>query len=142
MRYLCSGYYDPQKFNALPKDDLAALIAKCRLHDEALHATGKVTFLASLSAPKEWKSIKPGDSKPVITDGPFSEAKEVVGAFFIVDAENMDEAVSIASMHPAAHLGKDVGWGIDVRACEFFIEGPPAGTAEKIHCRTHDTLQA
>jgi hypothetical protein len=45
-----------------------------------------------------------------------------VGAFFIVDAKNMDEAVEIASKHPAANLGAHVGWGIDVRACEFFEE--------------------
>lgn len=138
MKYLCSGYYDPQKFNALPKADLTALIAKCKLHDEALLNTGKVKVIASLTAPQEWKTIRPGKDKPLISDGPFAEAKEVVGAFFIVEAESMNEAVAIASMHPAANLGADVGWGIDVRACEFFTEGPDS--AEDARCPTHSTI--
>jgi hypothetical protein len=72
--------------------------------------------------PQYWKSIHPGGPKPAVTDGPFTEAKELVGAFFIVDATNMGEAVEIASKHPAANLGAHVGWGIEVRACEFFEE--------------------
>jgi hypothetical protein len=120
MKYLCLGYCDEEKFNALPNEELQALVKKCRAHDAALLATGKVMLVGSLSMPQYWKSIRPGGMTPTITDGPFAEAKEIVGAFFIVDAKNMDEAVEIASKHPAANLGAHVGWGIDVRACEFF----------------------
>lgn len=124
MKYLCLGYYDEEKFNALPNEELQALVKKCRTHDEALLKTGKVLVIGSLSMPQHWKSIRPGADKPSVTDGPFTEAKEIVGAFFIVDAKNLDEAVQIASKHPAANLGANVGWGIDVRACEFFEQIP------------------
>jgi hypothetical protein len=50
-----------------------------------------------------------------MTDGPFAETKEQVGGFFMIEAKDMDEAMSIASKHPAAHLGEQVGWGIEVR---------------------------
>lgn len=122
VKYLCLGHYDEEKFNALPNEELQALVKKCRAHDAALLATGKVLLVGSLSMPQYWKSIRPGGTKPTVTDGPFAEAKELVGAFFIVDARNMDEAVEIAAKHPAANLGAHVGWGIDVRACEFFEE--------------------
>jgi hypothetical protein len=59
--------------------------------------------------------IRPRNGKPMVTDGPFMETKEHVGGFFIIDAENLDEAVRIASLHPAAHLGEHAGWGIEVR---------------------------
>ena len=124
MKYLCLGYYDQEKFNALPNEELEAIVKKCRRHDAALLATGKVMLIGSLSMPQYWKSIRPGGETPMITDGPFSEAKELVGAFFIVDAKNLNEAVEIASRHPAAHLGAHIGWGIDVRACEFFEQIP------------------
>jgi hypothetical protein len=124
MKYLCLGYYDQEKFNALPNEELEAIVKKCRSHDAALLATGKVMLVGSLSMPQYWKSIRPGGEKPAVTDGPFTEAKELVGAFFIVDAKNLNEAVEIASKHPAAHLGAHVGWGIDVRACEFFEQIP------------------
>jgi hypothetical protein len=120
MKYLCLAYYDVEKFQALPQAELDAIVKECRSHDEALHKTGKVTVVASLTMPQEWKSIRPRNGKPVVTDGPFTEAKEMVGAFFIVEAKDMDEAIEVASKHPAAHLGESVGWGIDVRACDFF----------------------
>ena len=124
MKYLCLGYYDEEKFNALPNEELEAIVKKCRAHAAALLATGKVMLIGSLSMPQYWKSIRPDGGTSKVTDGPFTEAKEIVGAFFIVDARNLDEAVGIASKHPAAHLGANIGWGIDVRACEFFEQIP------------------
>ena len=120
MKYLCLGYYDVEKFQALPPAELDAIVKECAAHDEALKRTGKVTVIASMAMPEEWKSIRPGSGKPMVTDGPYTEAKEVAGAFFIVEAKDMAEAVEIASMHPAAHLGESVGWGVEVRACDFF----------------------
>ena len=120
MKYLCLGYYDAAKFEALPKPELEALVRKCKDHDQELRKTGKMKVLGSLSAPQEWKSIRPRRGKPSVIDGPFTEAKELVGAFFIIEATDMAEAVAIASKHPAAHLGADVGWGVEVRACEMY----------------------
>jgi hypothetical protein len=60
-------------------------------------------------------SIRPRQGKVGVTDGPFAEAKELVGGFFMIEAEDMDAAVVIASKHPAAHLGEHIGWGIEVR---------------------------
>ena len=127
MKYLCLGYYDEEKFNALPNEELQTLVKKCRSYDEALLKTGKVLLIGSLSMPQYGKSIRPGAGKPSLTDGPFTEAKEIIGAFFIVEAKNVNEAVEIASKHPAANLGANVGWGIDVRACEFFEQIPMQG---------------
>jgi hypothetical protein len=43
------------------------------------------------------------------------ETKEQLGSFFIVEAENIDEAVEVASLHPAALFGEEYGFGIEVR---------------------------
>jgi hypothetical protein len=59
-------------------------------------------------------------NRPTVSDAPFSGAQEQVGAFFVVEADNVDEATRIASLHPGAHLGKYFGGGIEVRACEMF----------------------
>ena len=45
MKYLCLGYYDEEKFNALPNEELQALVKKCRAHDAELLATGKVMLV-------------------------------------------------------------------------------------------------
>jgi hypothetical protein len=106
----------------LPKAELDALVSKCRTHDEALRRSGRLISVGSLDAPRKSTSVRPRNGKPVITDGPFTEAKEVIGAFFLIEARDNKEAVEVASMHPAAHLGEHVGWGVEVRAIDFYHE--------------------
>jgi hypothetical protein len=122
MKYLCFGYYDPKAFEALPKAELDALVSKCRTHDEALHQSGRLIAVGSLESPRKSTSVRPKNGKSVVTDGPFTEAKEVIGAFFLIEAGDQKEAVEVASMHPAAHLGEHVGWGVEVRAIDFYQE--------------------
>jgi hypothetical protein len=50
---------------------------------------------------------------------PYVETKEQLGSFFLLEAEDMQEAVRLASMHPAANLNEKMGWGIEVRPIEF-----------------------
>ena len=50
------------------------------------------------------------------------ETKEQIGSFFLIEAADMQEAVRIASLHPAALLGEELGWGIEIRPVKFFLE--------------------
>jgi hypothetical protein len=120
MKYLCMCYYDTHKFATLSADDFKAIGEGCKPHDEALRASGKLLILGSMSEPNTWKSIRPVNEKPTVSDGQMSESKEQIGAFFVVEAEDIDDAVQIASLHPSAHLGKYFGGGIEVRACDMF----------------------
>jgi hypothetical protein len=43
-------------------------------------------------------------SKPVLTDGPFIEGKEIIGGFTVVDVENLDEALTMAKEWPASTI--------------------------------------
>jgi hypothetical protein len=116
MRYLCLGYYDPERFDALSDEEKEALGERCRPHDEALYATGAVISVATLDG--SGAHIRPGDSGPSITDGPFAEAKEVVGSWFLIEADDLEQAVRIASLHPAARIGRELGFSIEVRPIE------------------------
>jgi hypothetical protein len=55
-------------------------------------------------------SAVPG--KPAMVDGPFAEAKEMVGGFYLIDVANRDEAIAIASRCPAVHFAT-----VEVREC-------------------------
>jgi len=120
MKYLCLAYYDEGKFEALPKSELDALVNQCRAHDEELRASGQVRLTASLAPTRASVSVRPREGRPTVVDGPYAETKEQVGAFFVVDAKDLNEAVRLASKHPAAHLGESVGWGIEVRPIEMY----------------------
>jgi hypothetical protein len=122
MKFLCLGYYNEKKFNALGKPELDAMVAACKSHDEALKKSGHLLSVASLGPPHTTTSVRPRNGKPVVTDGPFAETKEQVGAFFIIEARDLDEATRVASLHPAARLGEDVGWGIEVRPIDYFFQ--------------------
>jgi len=122
MKFLCLAYYNEKKFEALPKDELAAIASQCQPHDEELYKGGYMKLVASLAAPAISKSIRPKNGKPVITDGPYAETKEQLGSFFIIEANDLEEATREAAKHPAAHLGENMGWGIEVRPIEFFKE--------------------
>jgi hypothetical protein len=122
MKFLCLGYYNEKKFNALGKPELDAMVAACKSHDEALKKSGHLLSVASLGPPHTTTSVRPRNGKPEATDGPFAETKEQVGAFFIIEARDLDEATRVASLHPAARLGEDVGWGIEVRPIDYFFQ--------------------
>jgi hypothetical protein len=124
MRYLCLAYYDEKKLEALPKDEVEELVARCRRYDEELHASGQLLAVASLGPPGAAAIVRPRGGKPTITDGPFAETKEQVGAFFLLEARDLNDAIRVASKHPAAHLGEEVGWGIEVRPIEHFEQSP------------------
>jgi hypothetical protein len=63
--------------------------------------------------------VRPADGRPSITDGPYAETDEPLGAFFMIEAEDMDEAAEVASKHPGAHLGRYFGGGIEVRPIDM-----------------------
>jgi hypothetical protein len=115
MKFLCLGYYDPALFDAAPEAETTETMKACYAQCVPFRATGKVVEEEALQATTTAKSIRPRDGRPSVTDGPFSETKEQLGSFFIVEADTIDEAVAVASLHPAAIMGEQYGFGIEVR---------------------------
>lgn len=113
MKYLCLAYGDRAKMETLTPAEFEALVVRCRAHDAELRASGHFVFAESL----EWDAttIRPHRGGPVTTDGPFVESKEQVGGLFVIEARDLNEAIRVASLHPAAHLGEGFGWGIEIR---------------------------
>ncbi len=121
MKYLCLCYYDRRMFDALSKEDLDVLHRECKPHDEALKATGRLSLVASLAFPEQAKTLRAGNNLPTtLSDGPYFETPEPIGAFFIVEANDIGEAVEIARKHPGTHIGKRLAGGIEVRAMEHY----------------------
>ena len=117
MKYLCLAYGDRARMEALSKSEHEALIRDCGPHMEELKRSGRL--LSDYGLDWEATSIRPRAGTPTVSDGPFAESKEQVGGFFVIEARDLNEAILIASRHPAAHLGEDLGWGIDVRPIAF-----------------------
>lgn len=123
MKYLGLGYYDPAAYADLTASERKALGERCAPLDEEFRATGRVRAVASL-AEKDRIFLRPAGSGTSVTDGPFVETKEVVGSFFIIEADSVEEAIDVASLHPAARIGREMGWGIELRPIEIYGASP------------------
>jgi hypothetical protein len=74
-------------------------------------------------------SVRVRNGKPVVTDGPFAETREQLGGYFMVEANDLNEAIHIATRIPGARKGT-----IEVRPV-MEIAGLPAG--EEPHAKDH-----
>lgn len=115
MKYLCLGYLDMLKFDALPAADRDRIMEKCMAQCIPFRETGKVVEEEGLQHIDRAKTIRFRNGRQVVTDGPFIETKEQLGSFFVVEAESMEEAIEVASLHPAALMGEEYGFGVEVR---------------------------
>ncbi len=72
---------------------------------QELHAKGQFLSTAPLHSIATSTSVRVRDGKPFVTDGPFAEAREQLGGFFLIDAQDLDEAIAIATQIPGARVG-------------------------------------
>ena len=121
MKYLGLAYFTPDRFAAMAPADIKNLVSQCPPLDEKMRATGKVLVSASLGDLDSWRTLRPRSGRTQVTDGPYTESKEVVGGLFIIDADSREEALRIAAMHPAATLGEEAGWAVELIPMDFYL---------------------
>ena len=115
MNFLCVCYYDAEAFSGFAEADFKRIREICDPHDEDFKASGKVRTIGSLALPNEFRTMHADADGVTVTDGPYAETPEPFGAFFILEADNMDEAEKIARLHPGTHLGAVMKGGIEIR---------------------------
>ena len=120
MKFLCVCYYDAEAFDKLTPADFEKLRGICAPRDKELKESGKVSLIGSLGRPHQFKTLRVDRNSVRIENGPYAETKEPFGAFFIVEADTIDEAVEIARLHPGTHIGELFGGGIEVRPIGMF----------------------
>jgi hypothetical protein len=78
-------------------------------YNEELRKAGMLLALDGLHPPAEGARVSfSGDKKATVTDGPFAEAKEVVGGYWLIQARSMEEAVEWASRCPGENCTIEV----------------------------------
>lgn len=112
MKYLCLACGDAAAWEKLSEDEQQSMVEACRVHDEELASDERVGMYVGLL--DGGRLIRSKDGERVVTDGPFIESKEI-GGVFVVEAEDIDEATELASLHPGARMGEELGWYVVVR---------------------------
>jgi hypothetical protein len=80
----------------------AKAIANMMKYNEELQKAGVLLSLEGLHPPSMGARISFADGKPKVTDGPFAEATEVLGGFWMIQVKSKEEAIQWASRCPAA----------------------------------------
>ena len=109
MRFLLMLTWAAEWDRLPPAEQQSVVEAHGRLKAE-LTAQGKFVESAALRAPAEAVTVRLRDGARVVLDGPFTETKEAVGGYYIVEATSRDEAVEWAKKVPI------VGGAVEVRA--------------------------
>jgi hypothetical protein len=88
-------------------DESAAAHANdgCGGWTEEMTARGVVRGGGGLRPPTDATTVRVRDDAVLLTDGPFAEAKEQIGGYCLIECADLDEAIEIASKHPAAGYG-------------------------------------
>ena len=102
MKYMLLIYGDEQALSEVERQD--CYVESTQLARD-IHAKGQFLSANPLHPTAMATSVRIRDGKRLVTDGPFAETREQLGGYFLVDANNLDEALAIAAKIPMARKG-------------------------------------
>ena len=91
--------------NALSESERSKCYRDSAAYARELHERGQYVSAAPLHLTSTATRLRVRDGKTVITDGPFAETREQLGGYYIIQAENLDQAIEIAAKIPAGRWG-------------------------------------
>lgn len=102
MKYLLLIYMDENVMSDTEREHCYGESAQLA---QELHTKGQFLATAPLHPVSTATSVRVRDGKSLVTDGPFAETREQLGGFFLIDAQDLDEAIAIANRIPGARVG-------------------------------------
>ena len=105
MKYMLLVHHDEESFRKRPEAERQAMLQESVQLAQQLHASGHYRGAAPLHPSPQTTCVRVRDGRALVTDGPFAETREQVGGYFLIDAKDLDEAVSIATRIPGARIG-------------------------------------
>jgi hypothetical protein len=107
MKYLLLVCWDTEQMNAQTEPGPGAPPAEEEPFPwvDDLRARGIWQIGDQLAPPRRGRTVRVRDGKRLVTDGPFTETKESVGGFDLLECGSLEEAVEIAASHPLAQVG-------------------------------------
>lgn len=105
MKYLCLAHEEEAVLNGLSHDEWRTLRQETLDYVEALRTSGRLVDARPLQSATTAVTVRVRNDTLIVTDGPFTETKEQLGGYFLIEAADLDEAVRIASKWPSARLG-------------------------------------
>ena len=109
MKYMLLIYDNPETRETFSGEQGGELLATLDAIMDEVTKSGELVGTQALGDPSTAKSVRRGEGSPVITDGPFAEAKEFLGGYLVLDCD-LERALDVAGRWPKVGTG-----GIEVR---------------------------
>ena len=118
MRYVCFVHIDPELIGALsPEEDRRQQLESVAF-DEELTRSGHMIAAHPVQGAESATVIRNRNGEVSMTDGPYVESKEHLGGLFLIEAKDLNEALSLASKAPVARYGS-----VEVRPTWDLVDG-------------------
>jgi hypothetical protein len=105
MQYLLLINDEESVWESLAESDRNAMYAEYGRYTEELRSRGLLVDANQLQPTSTATTVSVRDGETIVTDGPFAETKEVLGGYYLIDVETLDEAIEWAAKIPSARLG-------------------------------------
>ncbi len=105
MKYVALVYYQESLIEAMTEQEWHDLNQECFAGVERLSAEGKYITGQPLEPVATATTVRVRNGETLLTDGPFSETKEQLAGFYLLDAVDLDDALRLASRIPPARFG-------------------------------------
>jgi len=115
MQYLLLIYDNEKIWDGMPKAESEKLFGEYMSFTADIKKSGHFVGGDALQPVHTATSVRIRDGKLTTTDGPFAETREQLGGYYLVNAENLDEAIKIAAKIPSARFGT-----IEIRPVQMF----------------------
>ncbi|MED7950274.1 YciI family protein [Streptomyces sp. BE20] len=122
MKFLLIMHIDPAIMEELTDAERREIMDGHGAFMTTIRESGEMVDTGALADPSQSSVVRVRGGVPVVTDGPYLEAKEFLGGYYLVDVASRDRALELAAMIPDARVN---GLGIEVRQV-VFSGGPTA----------------
>jgi hypothetical protein len=106
MQYMLLIYSEPGSRDLYSAEDVDAMYEEYFALSRRLREQGKYVSSRELQSSSTATSVEVRDGETVTTDGPFAETKEVLGGYYLIEADSPEEAVEWAAQIPSARYGR------------------------------------
>jgi hypothetical protein len=100
MIYMLMIYADEADWTTKSEAEMAPIMREHERLEQDLRKAGKYRGCGGLGPTSAATTVRLGANKPLVTDGPYAETKEQFGGYYLVDAQDLDEALAFAARIP------------------------------------------
>ncbi len=105
MQYVALIYSEPSALESMPAEERDGIMGEYLAYSESLRQAGVYVDAAPLEGVDTATTVRVRDGKRLTTDGPFAETREVLGGYYVLECESLDEALDHAARCPGARYG-------------------------------------